>query len=385
MSRIAIISHAASDTVNELKAHMAAVHGVNLINIRREGSTFHGRSDDLIINYGRSDIPMAVQGQATILNNPTNVAASSSKTDAFRIMREAGIPTVESTNDRDIAQGWFNSGEVVYARKKTRGHSGEGIVVCSARELEDVGDVETSSSLVNAPLYTKAISEQRREFRVHVMQGQVTYVQQKRRRDGFREDPNYSNVVRNHHTGWIYATNNAFNQLNRHAIDAAINAVAALGLDFGAVDIITRRNDVWVLEVNTAPGMTGTNLETYAQNFLNIHNNQHLITGSMTAVENADDSNFALEAEPHPANPSTRRRTPEEHTVSAAEAVDSRPTPAQESRQPASPSLRHQGFYFLTANGEETVGQWDNNLRHFLVIGWEIGLSQEEVSNIRAI
>ena len=45
----------------------------------------------------------------------------------------------------------------------------------------------------------------------------------------------------------------------------AEHAVEALGLDFGAVDIMYHENTFYVLEVNTAPGLTRTRtLEAYA-------------------------------------------------------------------------------------------------------------------------
>ena len=48
----------------------------------------------------------------------------------------------------------------------------------------------------------------------------------------------------------------------------AQNAVEALGLDFGAVDIILGKNGIWyVLEVNTACGLEGTTLEKYCEQF----------------------------------------------------------------------------------------------------------------------
>jgi D-alanine-D-alanine ligase-like ATP-grasp enzyme len=39
---------------------------------------------------------------------------------------------------------------------------------------------------------------------------------------------------------------------------AAIKAVSAVGLDFGAVDFGTdKEGNVWLLEVNTSPGLQG--------------------------------------------------------------------------------------------------------------------------------
>jgi D-alanine-D-alanine ligase-like ATP-grasp enzyme len=43
----------------------------------------------------------------------------------------------------------------------------------------------------------------------------------------------------------------------------------ALGLDFGAADVLfnARRNQAYVLEVNTAPGLEGQTVNDYAEAF----------------------------------------------------------------------------------------------------------------------
>lgn len=50
----------------------------------------------------------------------------------------------------------------------------------------------------------------------------------------------------------------------------AIKAVNALGLDFGAVDIVTEKNTgiPYVLEVNTAPGNEGTTTQKYVDSII---------------------------------------------------------------------------------------------------------------------
>jgi glutathione synthase/RimK-type ligase-like ATP-grasp enzyme len=49
------------------------------------------------------------------------------------------------------------------------------------------------------------------------------------------------------------------------ALDIAVKAVAALGLDFGAVDVAWNEhyNKCVVFEVNTAPGLYGHTLDVY--------------------------------------------------------------------------------------------------------------------------
>lgn len=289
MARIALFSHAPSNTINDLKdAIQSALTGTGhtVVKVRRTGSTFRGRSGDLFVNYGSSGLDLSLAGNATLLNHPTNIGQASNKVNAFQVFQNASVKTVDWTTSRQTAETWVSQGEVVYCRTVLQGHSGEGIQICSSSDVTDIGGIPHSNVLPRAPLYTKAITAQRREFRVHVMNGVVTYVQQKRRRDNYREDGQYSNVVRNHSTGWIYATQNA--EVNNEAISESLKAIAALGLYYGAVDVITRGNEAWVLEVNTAPGMTGTNLETYASNFVRILNGQSPEAPPVQAI--SDDS-----------------------------------------------------------------------------------------------
>lgn len=53
----------------------------------------------------------------------------------------------------------------------------------------------------------------------------------------------------------------------RHVRRAAKKAVAAVGLDFGAVDVLANDTDCWVLEVNAAPGLGGSVPQLYVETF----------------------------------------------------------------------------------------------------------------------
>jgi len=119
--------------------------------------------------------------------------------------------------------------------------------------------------LQRAPMYTRYVRKAD-EFRVHVFDGQVIDVQQKRkRRDVPNDDVNYQ--IRNARYGWVFCRDGV--QAPDSVLDAAIAAVAALGLDFGAVDIgyNRQRSMPYVFEVNTAPGLEGTTLDSYVMAF----------------------------------------------------------------------------------------------------------------------
>ena len=264
-SRIRILPYGPSDSCNALKEAIRSYLSENRINasiqnLRSEGSIFRGRTGDLIINYGNRRYGTELFGSAEVLNKVEALNRAANKLTALNVMSADGVSTVEYTADLDVAMGWHEN-SIVYARSTLTGHSGEGITV----HVPQDGSVIQA----NQPLYTRGIQGQRREWRVHVFKGVITYVQKKIRRNGYREDPNYREDVRNHHTGWVYS-NQFTDTPNDAVLFNAVKAVEAMGLDFGAVDVISRGTNAWVLEVNTAPGLSGTTLETYQHNIVEL-------------------------------------------------------------------------------------------------------------------
>lgn len=143
--------------------------------------------------------------------------------------------------------------ETIYCRTTLTGHSGSGIVLAKYQH-----------ELVDAPLYTLG-TKNKLEFRVHVFKGEIIDIQQKKKRAGVTGNA----AIRNHANGYIYARSDI--NVPDVVIDAAIKAVNSLGLDFGACDIGYNQlqNKAYLFEVNTAPGITGTTLEKYANTFTN--------------------------------------------------------------------------------------------------------------------
>lgn len=375
--RINILPYGPSDSVVALKEAMAAILNKRVAALKIDGSSvFRGRAADTIINWGNSRFnDTRVFGQARVLNAPEAIRRASMKTDAMAAMSAAGVPIVESTTDRSVAQGWMDSGSLVYARTVLQGHSGEGIVMAhrNPSEVNGVGNAFTvQDTLPQARLYTKGIYQQRREFRIHVMNGTVTYVQQKKRADGAQERPEYSNVVRNYHTGWIYASSDI--RPSDAALRAAVDAVTALGLDFGAVDVITRRDNVWVLEVNTAPGLQGTNLSTYAENFCRIYRGEEVVSAvgevsaePATPVVPTDPSPIVFMMEEEPREVEARI----ERAIAAAAPAPVRPAPTA-ARATTSGAPAHEAFYEATLNGTRIIVQYNEEVSGFYMPGWEI-------------
>lgn len=240
-------------------ASKAAKALAEVLNVKQiaTNTKFKPRVGDLLINLGSSELRVPQRDGVTIVNHPSAVALAANKVLFFRALKgHDNIQTVPATEDRAEAQEWLEEGSTVYCRTLTRSHSGNGIHV-------SVGD---DKPLVPAPLYTKGITGGRREIRLHVFNGKVTLIQQKRRRDGWQENENYKDEIRNHGSDWVYSHLNV-TPPPEQAEQMAIDTVMALGLDFASVDMITRRGECYVLEVNTCSGLEGNTLELYANKF----------------------------------------------------------------------------------------------------------------------
>lgn len=253
--------------------------------IKLENSRYRYRTSHNIINWGNSRRPSWMTTDVPVLNKPESVAVASNKYETLLTLQAHDVSTVEFTDSKMIAEDWLSNGDKVFVRHSLTGHSGQGIEVINNNEnveqtvaimgaqrilkdagLDDVAGLLDNSysdmlndtlELPEAPLYTHGV-DNHGEYRVHVFSGSVILYQKKSRRvddDGEIEQPDdEESDVRNLNSGWVYRTNN-LKRLER-VEQLAINAVNALGLDFGAVDIIKDENgDVFVLEINSAPGL----------------------------------------------------------------------------------------------------------------------------------
>ena len=212
--------------------------------LRHVGSTFRPRANDLIINWGSSQPINA--GGARVLNNPAAVAVASNKLRSFEAFRAADVSIPDFWTDRAAIPA---DAYPIVCRTVLSGHSGAGIVIADKAE-----------ALVAAPLYVRYVPKQD-EYRIHVFQGNVIATQRKARRLDV-ENPNWR--VRNHGNGFIFARDGIV--APESVVLAAVSACAALGLDFGGVDVVwnERRQAAYVLEINTACGLEGATVDDYA-------------------------------------------------------------------------------------------------------------------------
>jgi len=171
--------------------------------LRREGSRYRYREQDLIINWGQSVAPPFPFAHDTYLNSIAAVQCASNKLGAFGRMRDGGVQIPQFwTRQEDIPDEAFP----IVCRTILNGHSGAGIVIASNR-----------AELVAAPLYVKYMKK-RDEYRIHVgMVGErngypyaeggdvpfptIISIQRKAVRNG---NPPIDTRIRNHDNGYVF-------------------------------------------------------------------------------------------------------------------------------------------------------------------------------------
>lgn len=193
------------------------------------------------INWGCS-----AQQAEGVLNR--GIQQAQSKPRAFETLAALNLPVPRWHNDYTTL---FNriSGRSILARRD-RLSAGRGIVLLS----RDPG-TGPRSDVAPADFFVERLSY-RREFRIHVWQGQPIHIQGKVRTANAVEGA----VARNYETGYLYTSQGldryATGALLRDCEQLAVRATEALGLDFAAVDLLeTKHGKLYFLEANTAPAL----------------------------------------------------------------------------------------------------------------------------------
>jgi glutathione synthase/RimK-type ligase-like ATP-grasp enzyme len=210
--------------------------------IKLQNSRYRRRIDDVIINWGNSS-PF----------NPSincNSATATNKLKTFKILKQEGVSIPEFGETTGWAIQKLAQGKTVFARTRLNGHSGQGIV-----EFKDGDDVPA------APLYVEYVPK-KKEYRVHVFDDNIIHIQEKRLKNG-----QAAHKIRSHDNGYVFATQDV--DPPQMVLDESVKAVKALGLLFGAADVIwnEKQRKAFVLEINSAPGLCSTTARKYSDAF----------------------------------------------------------------------------------------------------------------------
>ena len=244
---------------------LAKALGCKRIAIRRE--TYRHPQGRKVINWGSQKLYPGIP-ETDYINNPTAIGLASNKIKTLQKLTEKDVPTLGFTLSRDEAQEKLDSMEVnaIYVRHSLSTHSGKGIEV-----------VSHGSIVPEAPLYTFDLYKWT-EWRLHVgtkVQGDslvahTIRVQQKVRRDKTKRDPG-SDPVRNHGADYVFRVQDLNIPDERQLVKVGADALTALGLRFGAIDMAHTADGWKVIEVNTACGLDGaTTVDAYKRYFSEI-------------------------------------------------------------------------------------------------------------------
>lgn len=266
--------------------------------IRRTKSKFVGGPNKIVINWGCRTTTEEIQ-KCQLLNTPEAVSLASNKLSFFQQFDGSDVRCVPYTTSEDTVKEWLREGRTICARQQLNGSGGQGLVL-----------FDGTQAFVSAPLWTQYVKK-RDEYRIHVVNGKIIDIQQKKlklvkpdergraiegvrgldvakfyynaegryvQREDARDFRNEACIapiiegqdhrIRNLANGYIFARNEVTPPDD--VLEQARKVFEVLPLDFGAVDVIwnEKRKSAYVLEVNTAPGLEGSTIESYKSAFL---------------------------------------------------------------------------------------------------------------------
>lgn len=193
------------------------------------------------INWGRAN--------ANTILNP-DISTTTNKRHMRELFKEHGVPMPRLLDNSEIGHVLFRGGAVI-GRPDTH-TKGRGLWKCQT--LEQVRRAYRGTRRKKAATHFMEFVEAPREYRVHIFQGKSIRISEKLfGRTGLTAHGEYITGKPRHEVG--------------HVRSAAKKAVEAVGLDFGAVDILANDTECWVLEVNAAPGLGGSMPRVYAEKF----------------------------------------------------------------------------------------------------------------------
>jgi glutathione synthase/RimK-type ligase-like ATP-grasp enzyme len=176
------------------------------------------------------------------------------KIQQYAYFAERGLPALQFTTNRMEAREWAAQGEVVVCRTLTRSEEGKGIILA-----------ETPEQVVAAPVYT-LYRKKKREYRVHVFQGKIVAILEKRKKKGF--EGQRETKIRNTANGYVFCSVDVVIPSGMEELAQA--AALVTKSDFAGVDLgyNEKLDQLFIIEVNSAPGMEGSTVVKYANTIL---------------------------------------------------------------------------------------------------------------------
>lgn len=197
------------------------------------------------INWGRA--------RANTRLNP-DITNTTNKRRMRELFKEHGVPMPKLLYPSDYDMNFVNTelahGKAVVGRPDCHTR-GRGFWLC--KSYDDVVRALRGTRKKKAATHFMEYIDAPHEYRVHIFNGKSIRISEK---SFIGQEGSHKEYVT------IKPTGNT-----KHVRKAAKAAVAALGLDFGAADILASEDKCWVLEVNAAPGLGGSMPRVYGEAF----------------------------------------------------------------------------------------------------------------------
>lgn len=175
----------------------------------------------------------------------------------YKWFKGQGIPALMFTTCSVEVSTWLDQDHTVFGRQYLNSSCGKGIVVISPGKY---------TGILDCPVYT-LYKKKKREFRVHVFKDQVVCVVEKKRKKDWNGQQDTK--IRNLANGYVFVQDVVDEPAGLREL--AVQAATISPSDFRGVDIgYNEKNDeLFVIEVNSAPGIQGSNIGKYLTTILN--------------------------------------------------------------------------------------------------------------------
>lgn len=201
---------------------------------------------DLFIRWGNTESFNNTRSTKQ-LNSLEAIKRTVNKLEMLTTLSSSGIPTPEFGTDPLLVDNFKDDTGNLYIRSK------DGIV----RYANDFNSILDS-------YYSKPIPLKRREYRVHVFNGKVIGIYEKVPLSEVRPALFKSDTCK------FVRCNPEISRVDQNSQQICIDAVNSLGLLFGGVDLIRDKNkNVFVCEVNSAPGLNSLNIQRWVDEIIN--------------------------------------------------------------------------------------------------------------------
>jgi len=256
-----------------------------------------GKKSMIVIGWGCKTTERVDLNPHIVLNHPDVILKNRNKFASLKALRADAVPVADYVDAKDVIKALASTKSAIniplVGRKKYH-QGGKGFWTCLTK-----GQVELA--IKQGAEYFQSYLPIVNEYRLHVFKGKVINMQKKTERSNmaaaFKEQhgnritniasknnfdldkqtmdyvlenlgkrqEHPDQIIKSNARGWKFAQiKSAPNDL----LNAAINAVKTIGLDFGAVDCcITEDKKAYIIEVNSGPGLQGTPFDAYVSTF----------------------------------------------------------------------------------------------------------------------